>query len=805
MRTLWQDLRYGARVLLKRPGFTVIAVLTLALGIGANAAIFSVVNAVLFRALPYPDPDRIVTVWESDLKEGGERDDVSPANFLDWRASSHAFEEMAMANPRSFDYDGQGEPEVFQGSLVSEGFFRILGVEALVGRTFLPEEYEPGRDQVVLLSYGLWRRKFGADPAVVGRKILLRNQPYTVVGVLPLGYQLKLDERDEVIWAPQALSGELREERSNPSLKVIARLKPGVTLGQARAEMSAVASRLAAEHPATNAGRGAAVVGLAEQMFGRWRPALLILLGAVGFVLLIACANVANLLMARSRAREREFAIRAAVGATRGRLVRQLLTESLLLALLGCGCGLLLAYWCVDLIAAFSPADIPRINDVGLNAQVLGFGLLLAFCTALVFGAAPALRFSKPEPHDYLKEGGRAGAGADGRLRSALIVSEIALALMLLVGAGLLVRSFVTLTRVRPGFAGERVVTLQVFIWRRYATPEQRADYLREALERIRTLPGVEAAGAATTLPMLESSVDFTVPFHIEGRPPALPGKEPRIYSSTATAEYFQTLGIPLLKGRVFKESDGRDAPQVVLVNETMARRYWPDRDPLGERINVGGDRPLTFEVVGVVGDVRRYGLEREPRPEFYRPYSQNPHGSLIFVVRTAGDPAALLPSLKARIWEINRSQPFYSVATMEQLMSDSLAPRRFSLLLLGAFAVLALLLAVVGVYGVTSFFAAQRTREIGIRLALGARRGDVLRLVVGHGMRLTLPGVGLGLMGSLVLTRWMAGLLYGVTPTDPLTFAGVSALLVVAALLGCLVPARRATRVDPVVALRYE
>jgi putative ABC transport system permease protein len=812
MRTLLQDVRYGARMLLKKPGFTFVAVLVLALGIGANTALFSVVNGVLLRPLPYSDPERIVTLWERNERDGIARDDVSPANFLDWQERAQSFSEIAFANPFSFDYTGGDEPEVLRNALVSRGFFQILGTNALHGRTFLPEEYEAGKSQVVVLGHGLWQRRFGGDPKVVGRTLALDDKPYTVVGVMPPEFRLHLFDKPEEMWSPQILTEDLRRQRKATYLKVIARLKPGATVESARAEMDSIAARLAEEHPSTNQGVGITTVTLPEQMTGAWRPALLVLLGAVGCVLLIACANVASLLLARGAAREREFAIRSAVGASRQRLVRQLLTENLLLAATGCAGGLVLAAWGVDLIVALNPADIPRIEQVGLDGATLGFAVGISLLTALVFGLVPALAYSKTDLNLSLKDSGRGTTigAASSRLRGGLVIMEIALSFVLLIGAGLLLRSFVSLLRVDPGFAPGKVLALQTFIWDRYTTPEQRTAYVNEALERVRSLPGVEAAGVTTALPLLESSSNTSIPLVIEGQPTPQTGQEPVAQATIVTGDYFPAMGVRLLGGRLFNTFDTKDSPKVALINETMRRRYWAGEDPLGRKFTVRSTRgegqpATTLEVVGVVGDLRHEGLDKEPRPEFFRPHTQSPSGSIIFVVRTANDPASLIASLKARLWEINRTQPFYFVSTMEQLLSDSLKARRFSLTLFAFFAALALMLAVTGIYGVMSFTAGRRTHEIGVRMALGARRGDVLKLVIGQGMRLALVGVVIGSIAAFALTRLMSSLLYGISANDPATFAGIALLLIVVALAACYFPARRAARVDPLVALRHE
>ncbi|MGH9937479.1 MAG: ABC transporter permease, partial [Blastocatellia bacterium] len=544
------------RTLLKNPGFTLVAVVTLALGVGVNTAIFSVVNGVLLRPLPFNQPERIVTLWENNSKDGIERDDVSPANFLDWRERSRSFEEMAFANPWSLDYTGKTEPETWRAARVSPGFFRILGAQAMVGRTFLPEEYETGRNQVVVLSYGLWQRRFGAEPKVVGQKLTLDGQPMTVVGVMPPEFKLHLFDREEEFWWPQTPDESMRQQRRATYLKVIARLKPGVTVEQARAEMGSIASNLGSEYPRTNAGIGVTTVSLTEKMTGHVRTALLVLLGAVAAVLLIACANVANLLLARGNEREREFAIRAAIGAGRARLARQTLTESLLLAVSGCIGGVLLAAWGIDLIVALSPGDVPRIEQVRLDRATLLFVAGLSFLTALIFGLAPAMQFSKPNLNNCLKESSQTATGGSTRrrLRSALVISEIALALVLLVGAGLLIRRFYTLLKTDPGFAADKLVALQTFIWDRYGKPDERAAYVKQVTEKMKSVPGVQAVGVTTALPFFESSMDSSYPFTIEGRPAPPAGQEPTVFATIATNDYFAAMGVPLLRGRLFSE-----------------------------------------------------------------------------------------------------------------------------------------------------------------------------------------------------------------------------------------------------------
>lgn len=811
MQTLFQDVRYGVRMLLKNPGFTAIAVLTLSLGIGANTAIFSVVNGVLLRELPFSEADRIVTLWENNTVDGLERDDVSPANFLDWRERQKSFQELAFANPFSFDYVADGQPVTLRSALVSKGFFDVLGASPLHGRIFVPEEYEPGKNKSVILSYGLWQRQFGSDPNIVGTKLTLDSEPMTVVGVMRPDFRLHLFDLDEELWGPEVITEDLKTQRKATYLKVIGRLKPGVTVEQARADMAGIASNLTAEYPTTNTGIGVTAITLPEHLKGKWRLALLILLGAVAFVLLIACTNIANLLLARGADRERELAIRAAMGAGRGRLLRQLLTESLLIAILGCGIGILLARWCVHLLVAFNPGDIPRIEQVSVDGTTLIFVTAVGFFTALLFGIAPALKFSRPNLQRTLKETGSTVAGsASQRLRSALVVTEIALAVVLLIGAGLLVRSFVTLINVDPGFAVDRVASLQVFIWDRYSKPEQRVAYVDETLKRIEQMPDVEAAGITTALPILESSAMTSIPVTIDGRPPVPAGQEPVAQNTIATAGYFNAIGARLVRGRLFNQFDTNSSLRVAIINETMAQRYWPNEDPVGRKFTLrSGGRsqpgPLTLEIAGVVSDLRQDGLEKVPRPEFFRPHSQAPSGSLIYVVRTRNDAATLIPALRESIWKTSPDQPFYSITTMDRLVSDSLKARRFNLALLGAFAGLALILALTGVYGVMSFVTKQRTHEIGVRVALGAKTRDIAALVLKHGFKLAIMGTVIGAIAAFALTRLMSALLFGVTATDPATFGLVVVLLPAIALLACYVPARRAMKIDPLVALRYE
>jgi putative ABC transport system permease protein len=806
MNTIWQDLRYGARMLLKNPGFTAVAVITLALGIGANAAIFSVVNATLLRPLPFDDPDRLIMIRETKLPQFPEFS-VSPGNFLDWKKQNTVFERLVAMQDASFNLIGVSDPERLRGMRVTDGFFAMLGARPQMGRDFLPEEDQPGRANVVILSHGLWQRRFGADPNIVNRAITFSGGSYTVVGVMPARF--RFGDGAAEFWTPMAFTTEQAQQHGSHYVSAIGRLKSGVALAQARSEMSMIADRLAKQYPDNNTGWNVKLTPLLEYTVSSVKPALLVLLGAVAFVLLIACVNVANLLLARSAAREKEIAIRVSLGAGRWRIARQLLTESAVLALAGGTVGLTLAKWGKDLLLALAPEDLPRLSDVALDGRALAFTAALSLLTGLGFGLFPALQASNirgPNLNETLKDAGR-GSTDDGRrrlIRGALVVLEVALALVLLVGAGLLIKSFLRLRSVDPGFNPAGALTAQIPLsQRKYPEDSQRVAFYTQLIEKVAALPGVQAAGAAMVTPL--SGNDFVLGFMIEGRPPYPAGGEPNTNYYSVTPGYFKAMGIPLLRGRLFTERDTKDATRVVIINETMAKRFFPGEDPIGKRLHVTMGPLLYREIVGIVGDVKHYSLDQETKAQTYEPYAQQPFSGMTLVARTSGDPAGLSAAIRGEVLKIDKELPVSNVRTLEQYLSTSIAQQRFSVLLLGIFSAVAMTLACVGIYGVLSYSVAQRRREIGVRMALGAARRDVLRLVVGHAMLLTLIGVAIGLGAAFALTRVMSTLLFGVSATDPTTFGLIALLLVAVALLAALVPARRATKVDPMVALRCE
>jgi putative ABC transport system permease protein len=806
MTTFWQDIKYGIRVLLKNPGVTFVAVLALALGIGANTAIFSVVNAVLLRPLPYDKPEQLMVVLSVNAKRGLTQQSFSFLNFADYRSQNNSFEALTAYTSASAALAEGQSPEQVQGVSATADVFKVLGTKALLGRTFTPEEERPGGAPVTIISYGLWQRHFGSDPNVVGRQIKLAGRDKTIIGVLPAEFKFQFVNDPPEFWVPMDPDNEMNKQRGASYIQLLGRLKPGVTAQQAETELKSIAARLEQQYQEDNAGRSVQLVSAHEQMVGELRPTLLVLLGAVAFVLLIACANVANLLLARAAGRGREIAIRTALGAGRLRIIRQLLTESVLLSTLGGSLGLLLAIWGIDLLGSLVPANIPRFGETRLDLPVLAFTLGASLLTGLIFGLAPALSASKLDLNEALKEGGRSASEgrARHRMRSLLIISEVALSLVLLVGAGLLIKSFLHLRSTNPGFNPDRVLTATLSLPSiKYKEDEQIVRFTEQAIARTAQIPGVEAVG--TIMPLPFSGNNISISFHVDGQPLPAPGEEPVSGARIISPDYLRAMGIPLIKGRAFTEQDKADAPNVILINETLARKYFPNEDPIGKRLNLGLN-DIKGEIIGVVGDVRSSNLTKEAGPEFYVPYQKVAFGEASLVVRTSsGDPASIAPAMRSAIQELDKDQPLYEVRTMNSLVADSIARQRFSMMLIALFAVLALLLAAVGIFGVMSFLVTQRTHEIGIRMALGAQTFDVLKMIVGQGMTLTLVGIAIGLVAAFALTRVMSGLLYGVSATDPLTFIAVSAVLAAVALLACYIPARRATRVDPMVALRYE
>jgi putative ABC transport system permease protein len=815
METLFQDLRYGVRMLLKSPAFTLVAVFALALGIGANTAIFSVVNAVLLRQLPYAQPERLVRLWGTNALQSVPRGqsefsdfNISPNDFADWRAQNHVFDSVAVFSSfGSVTLTGRDEPVRLRCPVVSPEFFSVLGVKPALGRFFLPEEEQVGKHRVVVLSYGTWQQRFGADPEIVGQTLTLNSSNFTIIGVAPKGFEHPRPNptAEPEMWRALPLTLDAGE-RNNHWLHAIARLKPGVTQAQAQAEMNVINGQLEQQYPDSNTGRGLRLGSLHEAMVGEMRPALSLLLGAVGFVLLIACANVANLLLARSSVRHREMAIRTALGASRLRIVRQLLTESLLLALLGGGFGLLIALWATDLFVGLSGGEIPRLSTISVDGRILGFTALVSLLTGVIFGLAPALDSSKPELNVSLKEGGRAATGLGRqRLRQLLIISEVALSLLLLVGAGLMMKSFWRLQHVELGFNPDNLLTMDISMPpSRYPDKDQAALFQERLLERLSALPGVTSAASTTVLPL--SGANSCDGMTIEGRP-TTPADMPCVEVRDSSPDYFRTMGIPLLRGRQLTGRDNKDAPPVVIVNEAFARSFFPGQDPIGHRINHSpADKPAVWrEIVGVVGDVRHFGLDAEARPEFYEPQLQAPSLGTSIVVRSNSDLTGLAAAVRREVLAMDKDLPVYHLKTMQELISDAVAQPRFRTLLLLIFAAVALLLSGLGLYGVMSYWVTQRTREIGVRMALGAQPGDVLRLVVGQGMALAGLGVCLGLAAAFALTRLIHSLLFAVSATDPLTFTAVPLVLCVVAFLASYIPARRATRIDPMIALRYE
>lgn len=810
MESLLQDLRFGIRMLRKSPMVTLVAVISLALGISANTVIFSVVNAILLKALPFNDPERIALVWGNIPAEGKDRTQVSATDVDDWRQQNTVFEDVTTYSGWSATLLGEGESERILGIQVGDGYFSIMKAVPLLGRTFLPEEQEDGKDFVIVLGYGLWQRRFGGDPSVIGQKISLSGRPYTVVGVLPADFQplptSLVDPRGE-FYRPVAEPHD-ENERSSRHLRAIARLKPGVTLEQAQADMNVIAGRLQQQHPRDNAGYGVRLVTLPEDTVGGLRPTLLTLFGAVAFVLLIACANVGNLLLVRSAARQKEVAIRRALGAARTRLARQFLTESILLAMLGGVFGLLLALWGVSLVESLGSQATPLLASIKIDMRVLGFTFALSVLTGIVFGLVPALNASNPDLNETLKEGGRSSGSeaSHNRLRGVLVMSEVALALVLLISAGLLIKSVIRLRNVNPGFKAENRLTMNVVLPRaKYPKAPQWIAFYNQLGDRLKALPGVESAGFTSVLP-------FSGNFDGRGLAvedlPKPAGEEFSVDLYIVTPAYAKTMSLQLMQGRALTEQDTETTPLVAQINETMAREMWPGQDPVGKRIKFPGSEknPQPWRtVIGIVRDVKQYALDRKDPMQIYLPEAQFPTSFMTLVVHTSSDPKNLIAAVRSEIYEMDKDQAVYNITTMEQLLADSISLRRFSTLLLMIFAGVALMLAGVGIYGVISYGVTQRTHEIGVRMALGASRADIVHLVVRQGMAMTLAGVGLGLVATFALTRVIESLLFNVSSMDPATLIIIPVALTIVALGACFVPARRAARVDPMVALRYE
>lgn len=823
MRTLLQDFKYGVRMLLKKPAFTAIALLALMLGIGANTAIFSVVNAVLLRDLPFEKPDQLLFLNEQDSKM--DTMSVSYPNFTDWRQQNQVFENIGVYNRSSYNLTGTGEPERLQATQMSADIFAALKVKPLLGRLYTNEEDKPGANNVVVLGYGVWQRRFGGDANIVNKTITLNDKSYTVLGVMPewLRFPSRVDIYVPV--GPLSDTASWKSRGNHPGLLGVARLKPGVTIEQAKADMGRVAAGLEKQYPDSNSGNGVRIRTLKEVVVGDIDRALWVFLGAVGFLLLIACANVANLLLARATTRQREIAVRAALGASRWRIIRQLLIESVVLAVLGGALGLLIANWGVTFILAISNNSIPRQAEIGLDTRVLLFTLVISISTGIIFGLIPALQSSKLQLHETLKESGRSLAGGKSWARNSLVVAEVALTLILLIGAGLLIRSFYQLSQVNPGFDYSSLTSFSVSLpEKKYKEEPQQINFYNPLIERLKALPGIQYVSLASGLPLGNNG--WQTSFIVEGKPVPEPKDMPLMEACLISPDYFKAMNIPLLKGRYFNEQDNRDhlkgkdmgkmdevqqfiaGLNAIIVDQAFASRYWPGEDAIGKRIKLGGpgaDNP-TATVIGIVGRVKMEGLSTDSnRVQGYFPFAQIPQRSMTVVIKAKNDPNQIIGAARKEVLNMDSNQPIYAIKTMEEIRSESVAPEKLNLTLLGLFSGIALILALVGIYGVMSYSVTQRTHEIGIRMALGARGGDVLKMIIGQGMKLALVGVVIGLVGAFALTRLMEQLLFEVKPTDPLTFGAIALLLAVVAFLACWLPARRATKVDPMVALRYE
>jgi putative ABC transport system permease protein len=796
------DFRYALRQLIKAPSFTAVAIITLALGIGACTAIFSVVNTVLLRPLDYPDPDRIVNIRETNLPQFPEFS-VSPPNYLDWQKQTRSYEYLAAYSGAGMNLTGEGEPQRLVGIKATANYFDVFGMKPVLGRMWLPEEDAVGKNHVVVLSYAFWQRVFGGARDIVGRSIQLNGEPYTVVGVAPTGgLTSKVD-----LWTPMAFKPDetANDARGGHYINVFGRLKPGVSVTQAKAELDVLATQLAQQYPDSNKGWGIFIMPMQDYMVRDVKPVLYTLFGAVGCVLLIACANIANLLLARATARHREISIRAALGAGRARLMRQLLTESVVLAICGGLAGVLLAWLGLHALLALAPPSLPRVSEIHLDTGVLLFSLALSVLTGLVFGIAPAWLAARADVNEALKQGSRGSTegGARGRLRSALVVIEVVFALMLLGGAGLLARSFMQLAHVDPGFNPENATLLRLSLpQKKYAKPEQQNAFVDALLERVKVLPGVQAAGVTHSMPLVS---DYVLGFNIEGRPAIAPSDLPNTNYYTVTPDYFKAMGIRLLRGRMFTPQDDAKAPRVAIINETMARQHFPNEDPIGKRINITNGPDTWREIVGIVGDIKQYGVDKATSAQSYEPFAQVPFSSVNVVVRTNGSPAALLGALRPAVYSVDKDQPIGAIRPLEEIMADSIARQRFAMTLLSVFSAVALVIAAIGIYGVMAYNVVQRTGEFGIRMALGAQRGDVLRLVLTQGGKLIGLGLVIGLAATLALSRAMGSMLFNTSAYDPLTLAKITLLLAAVALVACFFPANRATKVNPIEALRTE
>lgn len=815
MQALWQDLQYSFRTLWKKPSFTIVAVVTLALGIGANAAIFSMVNGMLFRSLPYPKADRLVMVWETNQRRKWDQMYPSYPNFADWRDQNTVFEDMAAYVTLGANFTSGEQPERVYVAAGSASLFKMLDVQPILGRSIMPDDDKPGADPTVILSYGLWQR-FNSDPNIVGKTVEVQGIKHTVLGVMPEGFEFPPQFKDQGqiqqkidLWGPLRVDPNNREGRGTHSFYTIGLLKPGVTLDQARAEMTSIAGRLAQEYPGNNKDSSVRLIPLTEQVIGDVKPVLLVLLGVVAFVLLIACANVANLLLARATSRQKEIAVRVAMGASRRRVVRQLLTESMLLSLISGGVGLLLAIAGVRLLVAISPD--PRMAAVGVNLKILGLTILVSVITGVIFGLAPSLLASQVDPNKTLKETSLANVGGTRhRLRRVLAVSEIALALVLLVGAGMMIRTFMQMQRSNLGFNTDNVMTMRIATTgSQYVEAFRAAAFFQQLSERLKSVPGTEAVGLTNLLPL---NGEFGNSFQIEGVP-RQKGEVRQAEYRAVNADYFRAMGIPLQKGRVFSERDTKDAPGVAIINDVFAKRYFPNEDPLGKRIHIDtqvelqtyGGKTIPREIVGIVSEVKNDITETRAEPQMYVPYLQNPHRGMTVVLRNSSDPAVLTNTVRHEVRNLDANLPVYNIKTLAQLRGEAVAQQRFFTLLLSMFAAVALVLAIVGIYGVMAYSVTQRTREIGIRMALGAHPSDIRKMVLKQGMWLVSIGLLIGIVAAFVLTRIVYNMIYGAGGADVITFVGVSLVMILAAISACYISARKATKVDPLKALQFE